>query len=504
MSSLVTREGLQVYVPDGRVLSQFFWSEARVQIVQGPVGSGTSSACFQKLHRLSHEQEPDFDGVRRTRWVILADTYPNHEKKTIKTYLEWFPQTKFGQLRMATPPTVTHRLDHPDGETTIESEWIFMAAETIEQAMALTPSLEITGLFANEIQLQEKDVLMAFLKRTNRYPSKKNGPGATWYGMIADMNAPVEGHFVPYMRQAPGDPPLPRDWDDETKNKFIAPAGWEFFLQPPGLIEEMHNGEITYRENPEAENQKWLADGYYLEKADDFTKAEIDSDIMNRVTLRRSGKPVYPLFSRSDHVLRVAKAAEPGFPIVVGLDFGREPAAAFCQKVRGTWYVLSELIGSGESAAIFAPRVKEHLAEYYPGYQALLWGDPRGADGTQATEQTAFGVFRDFGMNVLAAPGENSPELRRSTMDTVLQRRNGLKSNPDNIMINNGMSGGYHYPKIKGTGIFREKPLKNAYSHVCEALENAILGGGEGSSPVAGSNKPAPVVHKRERFRFRR
>ena len=72
---------------------------------------------------------------------------------------------------------------------------------------------------------------------------------------------------------------------------------------------------------------------------------------------------------------------------------------------------------------MFAPRVKRHAAQRYPGHKVEFWGDPRGADGTQATETTAYDVFLANGMRVLPATTDNNPEMRRSTVESVLERR---------------------------------------------------------------------------------
>ena len=69
-----------------------------------------------------------------------------------------------------------------------------------------------------------------------------------------------------------------------------------------------------------------------------------------------------------------------------------------------------------------------------------------------------------------------------------------------------GLSGGYHYRAIKGAnGIFADKPVKNMFSHAVEALENAILGGGEGRAMVRASNvvplKPSPIPKRRVLWR---
>ena len=101
-----------------------------------------------------------------------------------------------------------------------------------------------------------------------------------------------------------------------------------------------------------------------------------------------------------------------------------------------------------------------------------------------------------------------SAEMRRSTVDRVLEKRNGFKINPSCLVLKTGFAGGYHYPKIKGRpGMYAPSPLKNHYSHVVEACENALLGGGEGWAVVSGPGQqrraPSPVVRPKPKFRRR-
>ena len=62
-----------------------------VRGIMGPIGSGKSVACCAEIMMRSCEQAPGRDGVRRTRWAIIRNTYPELKSTTIKTWLDWFP-----------------------------------------------------------------------------------------------------------------------------------------------------------------------------------------------------------------------------------------------------------------------------------------------------------------------------------------------------------------------------------------------------------------------------
>lgn len=506
---LVTDAGLQVYLPDGEVLERFFWDRSKFSCIQGPIGSGTSTAGVHKLNLLSLEQEPDHDGVRRSKWLIIGRSYPNLRETVLKTWDIWFKEEVYGPRVRAEPgyhrfidPKTGGPRPHPSGDGTyVDAEFIFLALPNGEVARQILPSWEITGFFANEIQFLDKDIITIALTRCGRFPSVATGSGATWFGGFADMNAPIEGHWVPYMR---GDIPLPPDMSEEEAKGYEKPENWRFFVQPPGLIERIENGKYRYEPNPKAENQTWLKEPY-IEKIDGMSKHDIDMLILNKIGIAMAGKPVYPTYSETDHASEDILDAVEGFPLIVGLDGGRDPAAIVGQNVNG-WTVLAELVGSSESAEEFAPRVKAMLATRFPGFEYEFWADPRYDDGNQATADTAFEIFGKFGMTVYPATTDNNVELRRSTVAGVLAKRNGLLISKSCLMLRRGMAGGYHYRKIAGTTMYSPRPQKNEYSHPVEAFENMLIGGGEGYATVRGPVRktPASVPIKRPRMRLSR
>lgn len=499
------------YIPDGTVLTSYFWDRSELSVIQGPIGSGTSTASCHKIWAIACEQEPDNDGVRRTRFIVTADTYPDLRYKMLETWLYWFPESEWGPMTRSEPMEHRLRKPHHSGDGTIvDCHVVFLAIRSADDVDRLLASFEITGFFRNEGQFCPKEVIDELISRCGRYPSMAGGPGATWHGGFIDLNAPREGHWIPYMR---GDIPLPAEWDEEQRSEYEIPVddktgkpAWRFFVQPPGLIERKVEGKIVYQPNPEAENQRWLKKTY-MEQIRGKKRAWIAQRVLNRVGLYFNGKSVYPDFTEFDHVAAYDLDPTSGAKIIVGLDFGRMPAAVFCQCINARWTVLSELIGDGESAEKFAPRVKRHLAQKYPGFDAEFWGDPRGGDGGQNTETTAYDIFLSHGMRVFPATTDNNPQMRRSAVEAVLNRRNALQlSRSTCITLKMALAGGYHYPKITGTPFYKDSPEKRGiHSHVAEAFENAILGGGEGEALVMGPRsqraRPSPPMRHSVRRR---
>lgn len=485
------------YAPDGDVLRAFMAdSRSRVKIIQGPVGSGTSSACCIHIYQQALAQPKQADGKQRFRVYVLRETYAKLEETTVKTWLDWFPEKEFGRFYWSKP------FRHEIRVGTLELDVIFVAMEDVKDAAAFFKSLEPSLIWINEGQFTAFQVIAEAVDRVSppRFPAVKDG-GCAWGGLILDTNAPPADHWIPIMR---GDVPAP-DWmTDEQKASLKKPPGWSFYTQPAGLLEVFENGVLSgYQANPAAENLRNLPGNFYMEKIGGKTKAWIDANIMNRSSVQIDGKPVYPDFRRDVHVSSKPLAPIEGLPIIVGMDFGRSPAALVKQNLRGRWFVLREIVAVDMGANKFAPIVKAELAQRYPGFAFQFWGDPSGGFKGQADDTTPFDIFASHGMRVRPAPGQNKDSLRKEAMEAVLTRqvegRPALLVDPSCITFITGMAGGYHRRRLRVSGErYSDEPDKNQYSHICEAGEYGVLGGGEGRGVVLrGSTPPKPVQTQR-------
>lgn len=513
------------YVPDGKVLTEFFWDRHPVSIIQGPIGSGTSTACCHKMFCMAMEQRPDRNGVRRSRWLLVRNTYNDLKETTLKTWRFWFEEVAqglFGEVKMTNPPNHHIKWNMPDGSI-LDAEFIFLSLDQEEDVRKLV-SLEVTGVWFNEAQFTEKAIFDAAHSRAmqGRYPPKLAG-GPTWKGVLCDLNAPPEGHWIPYMR---GDIPMPDEWDADERRQYQKPDNWRFFIQPPGLIETFDKGKVSgYVENTRenrialgmkdvesvAENTKWLTESY-LELVKGKPKSFIDTFIMNRVGLYRAGKPVFESFRRELHVADAPIAFQAEWPLIIGIDFARNPAAVMCQNIRGAVYVLDEFGMENVAAGTFAPLLKQRIQRKFPeafksGIQ--FWGDPTGGSKGQATDQTPFSIFRGNGMNVVPAPGNNALSVRLETvqaqLDKMVDGAPGLIISPACVYLKNGMDGGYHFAKLKGQHRYHEAPNKDRYADYCDALQYACLGAGLGHAAIFPGNMPTkPTKIHRKRFSLRR
>lgn len=56
--------------------------------IQGPILSGKSVASVVRIYQAMMNVEPDLTGKRRSRWLLIHNSYPDLLNTTIKTWLE--------------------------------------------------------------------------------------------------------------------------------------------------------------------------------------------------------------------------------------------------------------------------------------------------------------------------------------------------------------------------------------------------------------------------------
>lgn len=437
------------YVPPGPEVERFFYSNAFVAGIRGPIGSGKTTACAFRIWRHLMESKPCSDGKRKARWAVTRNTYPELRTTTIATWHQWFPR-EVGEWRDTGPPT--HIIKGDD----FELEVLFLALDRPDDIGKLL-SLELTGAWMNEAREQPKAVLDGLTGRVGRYPAIREG-GDTWSGVIMDTNSPDSDHW--WYRLAEED----------------RPEDFAFFSQPSGR-------------SPKAENIENLPLGYYKRASQGKDRAWVDVFIEAKYGFIRDGKPVYPEFVDSLHVRDVPSL--PGLGLWLGLDFGLTPAAVFGQRdTLGRWSWIDELVATDMGAVRFAEELAAKLRRDYQNFEvAGIFGDPAGGIRGQGDERTVFDILKQKRINAKPAPS-NDPTLRREAVAVPLTRLidgvPGLLVHPRCRQLRKGMGGGYAYKRVPVVGQerYQDKPDKNHFSHVCEAGQYLMLGAGEGNALV--------------------
>ena len=462
--------------------------------IRGPVGSGKSVGCCVEVFRRALEQKPNDDGVRKSRWAVIRNTNPQLRTTTIKTWLDWFPESDWGNFKWSVP--YTHHIKVND----LDLEIIFLALDRPEDVKKLL-SLELTGIWVNEAREIPKSIIDACTMRVGRYPSMREG-GASWSGVICDTNAPEEDHWWAIMS---GEVPIPDHIPREQATMLVKPDNWRFFVQPPAMKEVLNDKkEVTsYSLNKDAENKKNILGTYYPNLIRGKTKSWIDVYVMNRLGLIQEGKPVYPDFVTETHLADEEIPVAAGVPLYAGIDFGLTPSAVFGQKVRGRWLVQAEIVAIDMGVVRFAELLRQEIATRFSGLDVYIYGDPAGDFRAQTDESTPFQILRGAGLKAVPAPS-NSVDLRLEAVASQLTKMSeGLPA----FLIDRrcqtlvkGFQGGYCYRRMQVSGErYDDKPEKNMYSHIHDALQYMMLGAGEGRSLIAGQ-KPVKAFNARKGF----
>ena len=472
------------YKAPGKVVKEFLKDNSFFRGLRGPVGSGKSVSCCVEVFRRALKQEPSPDGKRKSRWAVIRNTNPQLKTTTIKTWLDWFPETTFGNFAYSVP--FTHKIHFHD----VELEVIFLALDRPEDVKKLL-SLELTGVWINEAREIPKSIVDACTMRVGRFPAIKDG-GPTWYGVIADTNAPDEDHWWSIMS---GEVPAPDHMSEEESLMLLKPDNWKFFVQPQGMLEIKENDKIkAYELNKDAENIQNVTPEYYSNIIRGKSKSWIDVYVLNRLGTIEDGKVVYPSFREDVHI---ADEDIPFAPVTVyiGLDFGLTPSAVFGQKLPdGRWILLHELVCFDIGTVKFGELLKHEIIKHCSQNDLKIFGDPAGDFRAQTDETTPFQILRQQGIQAFPAPS-NDVGLRIESVEVSLNRmvdgKPGFLMNRSCNQLRKGFLGGYHYRRIQTAGErYDDRPNKNKYSHVHDALQYLMLGAGEGRSLTVGPAKP--------------
>ena len=475
---------------------KFHQSLAFFRGLMGPVGSGKSVACCFDILDKSCKQEPDSEGIRPSRVLVVRNTFPELKSTTIKTWADWFPPTEKGKpglgvLKWGSPITHHVRFPLPDG-TSVELDVEFLALDKDSDVKKLL-SYEVSGIWFNEARELGFDLVQAATGRVGRYPSPRR-VSCTRPFMIADTNPPREDHW----------------WFKAAEIK--TPKGWEFFKQPGGRDVDAENLEnLTQPPNFKdlsLEERRKHGRKYY-EKQVASAESQGRHDIIHVMVdgnygSMQSGQPVFNhVFNRNLHVAKQEIPILPKARVHIGIDSsGRHPAAVFLQEgLAGQWQVVGELTTmdpNGMGARAFAKRLAKEIATNYRECDLSLevWGDPAGAQKSSTEEKSYFDilneVLRVYGLWMVASPGYRIPE-RLETIRYVLSE---LTEGQPRIIISpvcknliRGLEGEYKYQEQENTdGEEKKKPLKNRYSDVQDALQYVLCGVGEMHQMLGHSN----------------
>lgn len=444
-------------------LEDFSNSDAFIRGLMGPFGSGKSSACVTEIATRAKQQRRGPDGVRRSRWGVIRNTYRELQDTTIKTVFQWLPPAYFGRY---IENKHTYTIKAIEG---CEFEILFMALDKPDDVKNLL-SLELTGAWVNEARQVPWSVIEVLQGRVGRHPSKMEG-GPSWFGLWLDTNPPdsdskwykffEEQNWLKGFREAQRTGDIPSQMQPEM---FA-----QLFKQPSGRA-------------PDAENLKNLPGErlYYTRlatgKAAEWVKVYVDGQYGFVV----EGKLVYPEYNDAIHCREVDPVE--GVRIIRSWDFGLTPSCIFSQNLPdGRWLTFDEMVSDNMSIDQFSDEVLEHCNRAFRGRATFEdWGDPAGEIRAETDKRSCFDILHAKDIPIRAAFSQD-PTLRQESVRKPLRTlSNGEPTfalHPRCKVVRKGFMGGYHRRRmaVVGPERYAAEPEKNEYSHPHDALQYAMV-----------------------------
>ncbi len=455
-----------VWKSPGLVSSAFMASMKRVQFLNGPIGGGKTTTNFIKHMRYAARQKQSSrDGIRKYKLCVVRDTYRQIWKTTLPTWFKRVPRSE-GDFVGAENAPATHRVTFELADRSIvemQTDFVGIGENAVEDVLR---GYEPTAFMLNEADLLAREVYNFARGRWGRYPDMSEG-GPSWWGITGDANAPELESW------------LYTDIFDATKR----PDDVDLFVQPSGF-------------SPDAENLENLPPDYYTDQAKGQPEWYIARMIENRPGYSRAGKPIYPEFNDRLHVSSEVHVIA-GLPLLIGLDAGGSPAAAFAQRLpNGGWWILDELVaeqGTGplRFGAMLAKRLGGSDDKGSVSFAACRtvrgFADPSAAYGAdkQAGEHDWIEIVaKAAGVRISAAPTNRLiPRLEavRRPLMQLIDGKPAVLIHPRCTQLRKGFNSGYRYRKILQGNMERygEEPEKNEFSHPQDALQYVMSAGGE-------------------------
>lgn len=438
------------YTPAGPTVEAFHASDSFVRGLMGPVGSSKSSACcVEIMSRAMRQAVRPNTHVRKTRFAILRNTYPELKSTTIKTWTEWFP---FAVMKWDAPISSKANFYLPD-KTKVECEVFFLALDRPDDIGKLK-SLELTGAWMNEAGEMAKGVFDMLTQRVGRFPPQRWG-GPTWTGVILDTNPPDDDSWY------------------YTLAEEECPDSFKFFKQPGGLFEK----DGKFLPNPNAENIQNLPGGheYYLRQVAGKKREWIKVFLCGQYGTISNGRPVYSEYNDEVHCKEFD--LYPNQPLILGFDYGLTPACIIGQvSPRGQLRIVDELCATDMGITQFARDVvKPHLSLNYPGYQIQACGDPAGLQRSQTEEKTCFMALAEQGIPAMPALTNDFLARREAVagyLTIMIDGQPGFLIHPRCKTLRKGFNGGYCYERVNiGGERYKDRPSKDKFSHPHDGLQ---------------------------------
>lgn len=458
MLSLPEKSILKNYVPSPTA-REFHLSKAKIKGMMGPVGCAKTTDCLMHIFIRACQMPRNGRGVRYSRWAIIRDTYPNLEATTLKSATEMFPQNIFGKIRHKYP------IEWPMRFNDVELDLIFISMANAD-ALSKLLSLELTGIYANELSTLPREVVVDGYDRTGRLPKMEDFLEGYENGIIFDTNPPdTDSWQYQYF-----------EIESQTNKLF------KLFKHPAGLIKDADGNWIT---NPEASNLKYLRDGYYTDMLNTRTPESLKVYALGEYGSSRDGKVVFTQYNDKLHYSDVRIDPDFSKTIYVGVDFGLNPSFVFVQFWNGRCIVLDEITSERASLREMLDNVvMPFILNKYSGFTIKGWGDPSGMAKASGEGRFCFEILQDYGLDITPAPSNIIQQRLDAVIQYLTRLINGNSAfvlSSHCVLLRKAMSVNYVYERLRVLGSagdvkFKDVPAENDSTHIIDALQYVCLG----------------------------
>lgn len=482
-------EGASLLSSAGPISDAFIMAGGPRDLLNGPVGSGKTTACIKRALRtaqsippLKSVLAPDGRPLRRYRLSVWDVTYELLWGRTIKSWQKILnPDAGIGEWIGARPRSATHRIVFEDRFGPIEFEALFLAFGEDADPDSLGGT-EYTDAYMVEMDNHREALFINLARSVGRYPSRgelglPDDPRVLHGRIFGDCNAPAPDSWV-Y-----------RDWFSQPK------PGYRLYRQPGGLhpeAENIHNvGRAYYHGQLEANlHRPW------------WGKVKIH----NQPGYNREAAVVYGDFGDDEMTSTEPLKVFADIPVIIGCDGGATPAAALLQCMGdGQIRLLDEVALERGSELDLALALNAKLAlPRYRGCEFHLTGD----EALWAGDDTTGGSWMArLAKAINLAPHRPTiknadTELRHHALREAMKRRlsdgrPGFVLDGKNCpTLRRGFSGTFRY-HVDRNGE-RGRIVKNPDSHVCEAAEYAAGESGQAHARRRAAARIAEREQKRQ------
>lgn len=462
-------ETLNLLESAGPISDAYILGNDPVGVIEGPVGSGKTIASIKKglysaQRMLPTANAPDGRPLRRYVLSVWRQKYDDLWGSTIPSWWMVFPKDTFPDWVGAKPRSAQHNIHFEDQWGPVLFTALFMAFGEQANPEDLR-GRQYTDAWLNEIDTMPENLFTYLVGRVGRDPPpevmKRHGR------IFGDQNAPDVLAWT-Y-----------RDFSEKPKD------GYTLYRQPGGRDDR-------------AENRRAVSRGYYDNQARInahrpwYVKRMVDGI----PGMTRGTDLVYDKYDDETMFSKVTLDVYPQIPVIVGIDEGMTPAAAYCQEgPGGQGRTLAEIalerggmeeLADAMLALEASPRFK-HCEFHTVCDPSMTAGEPDVVKSGSGKLEVREGIQRGSSRQMLAKllgrqvheaqtnqPARRWGAVREKIGKNLGPGRPGYVIDPSCKVIRRGKLQTYHFLPVRGTNDL-SRVAKTFDSHATEAEQYAYL-----------------------------